>query len=623
MGAGDSSPVLSISNLTKSYGRQLLFEDASLHMSQGERLGLMGRNGHGKTTLFRMILGVEEPDGGSIEMPRGYRMGHLEQHLRWESPTVLAVACEGLGADAENERYRAEEILFGLGFCREDLGRSPQELSGGFGVRLNLARTLVSRPDLLLLDEPTNYLDIVSVRWITRFLNAWRGELVVISHDREFMDAVTTHTAMIHRRAIRKMAGPTEKICAQIASEEEVYEKTRINEERRRAELLGFIERFKAKNTKASAARSKMKMLEKMPLRAKLEQIADLDFRFRYSHFPAKVVMEAEGISFSYDGCEPLIENLSLRIKADDRIALVGKNGKGKSTLLKLLAGEIEPISGRRRAHPSAAVGYFGQTNIERLDPKATVEDEIGSANPSLGKGAVLGLCGLMMFPGDDAAKRVSVLSGGEKSRVLLGRILAAPANLLLLDEPTNHLDMQSVEALSDSIDEFPGAVVIATHDEMILRSMATKLVLFQGGKVELFEGGYDDFLERVGWEEEGEPEKTDAPEDGASKSRKEMRRLRSKVISERSAAARPLKERIDAAETAICGLEASVREVEEKLVAASTGGEANLCGALSKKLKEDKERIEDLFAELEEATLEFERLSREFEEKLAAIGDQ
>ena len=256
--------MIRINNLSKTYGSQLRFEHATLQMSAGQRLGLLGRNGHGKTTLFRLIVGNELPDEGTIDIPRNYRIGYVEQHLNFTSPTALQVACEGLSAEDIHEEYRAEEILFGLGFSKEDLARPPQELSGGFQVRLQLAKTLVAAPNLLLLDEPTNYLDIVSVRWITRFLRAWKGELIIISHDREFMDAVTTHTAMIHRSAIRTMPGPTEKICAQIAMDEEVYEKTRINEERRREELLTFITRFKAKNTKAAAARSKMKMVEKM-----------------------------------------------------------------------------------------------------------------------------------------------------------------------------------------------------------------------------------------------------------------------------------------------------------------------------------------------------------------------
>lgn len=610
--------MLKINDLQKIYGPNTLFQGFTLQMSRGEKLGLMGRNGSGKTTLFRLITGEEIPDGGTIEIPKHYRVGYLEQHLSFKSPTVLDVACEYLSEEETHERYRAEEILFGLGFSKGDLTCSPHELSGGFQVRLQLAKTLVSSPNLLLLDEPTNYLDIVSVRWITRFLNSWKNEFILISHDREFMDAVTTHTAMIHRHAIRKMQGPTEKICAQITEDEAVYEKTRINEERRREQLLAFIDRFKAKNTKASAARSKMKMLEKMPLRDKLGQIADLDFRFHYRPFPAKTMMEVKGISFSYQPEVPLIANFNLHIDADDRIAVIGKNGKGKSTLLRLLANELDPAEGNIRMHPSTKIGYFGQTNIDRLSPTSTIEEEVYSANTSLGKSMVRGICGTMMFSGDDAEKKVSVLSGGEKSRVLLGKLLAAPANLLLLDEPSNHLDMQSVEALVDSIDEFPGAVVIVTHDEMILRKIATRLILFQGGRVEVFNGDYDDFLEKVGWEEERELAAKRKRPERETTSKKNLRRQRSQIIQERSFALRPFKEQMDAAESRICELEEDVTQAKAELVLASEKQEIDLCVSLSRSLKEMQAEIDNLFKDLETATIEYERISKEFEEKLA-----
>lgn len=608
--------MIRINGLQKVYGAQVIFDNADFQLSPGERVGLLGRNGHGKTTLFRMIVGKELPDGGEILIPKRYRIGYLEQHLNFDKPTVLAVACSGLTEEDAFEEYRAEEILIGLGFTVADFSRSPSELSGGFQVRLQLAKTLVSSPNLLLLDEPTNYLDIVSVRWITRFLNLWKNELIIISHDREFMDAVTTHTAMIHRGVIRKMEGSTQKICAQIAVDEEVYEKTRINEDRRRAELLAFVERFKAKNTKASAARSKMKMIEKMPLRDKLERIANLDFKFHYEPFPAKVMMDVQGLSFSYDEKNPLISDLSFEIGAEDRIAVIGKNGKGKSTLLRLLNDELSARAGSLKVHPSTAIGYFGQTNIDRLNDEATVEEEISTANAKLGKSQVRGICGTVMFSGDMAEKRVSVLSGGERSRVLLGKLLAQPANLLFLDEPTNHLDMQSVEALVDSIDEFPGAVVIVTHDEMILRSCATKLILFQGGNVELFNGTYDEFLEKVGWEEE-RSDGSAAPriEESVVKNKRDQRRARSQLVQERSAALRPFKVRIDAAESEICGLEDRISEINRDLISASEQMVAELCATLGRDLKCAQARVEELFLELELATLEYERIAKEYDE--------
>lgn len=618
--------MLQINNLYKTYGAQIIFDGATLQMAGGERLGLMGRNGSGKTTLFRMILGKESPDGGSIDVPRQYRIGYLEQHLNFKQPTVLEEACQGFSEEAKHEEYRAEEILFGLGFSKEDLARSPHVLSGGFQVRLQLGKTLLAAPNLLLLDEPTNYLDIVAVRWITRFLKAWKDELIVISHDREFMDSVTTHTAIIHRNVIRKMKGDAAKLCDQIAEEEEVYEKTRVNEDRRREQLLSFIERFKAKNTKASAAKSKMKMLEKMPEREKLTQLANLDFRFHFSPFPAKIIMEATDLSFSYNPDAELISGLSFRVSADDRIAVIGKNGKGKSTLLKLLSDELKPTQGSCRLHPSAKIGYFGQTNIDRLTQSFTVEEEIASVNCTLTKTSVRGICGTMMFSGDSAEKKVAVLSGGEKSRVLLGKILAAPANLLLLDEPSNHLDMQSIEALCDSIDEFAGAVIIVTHDEMILRRIATKLILFQGGNAQFFDGTYDEFLEKVGWEDERDLRavKKEPDSAGAALSKKDIRRLRSQIIQERSSMLGPLKQKIEAVERDICNYEKEIERIHEELIAASREKQSEKCAQLSIELKQMQAKIDELFIALEKTSLEHDRLLKMFEERLRDIeGDR
>ncbi len=496
--------MLRIQNLNKSYGTQILFEDAGLQMSTGERLGLVGRNGHGKSTLFRMILGEEHPDSGTITLPKNYRLGHLAQHLHFTQPTVLEEGCLGLTPEEEWDHYKVERILFGLGFTEEDMSKSPSTFSGGFQIRLNLAKVLVSNPNLLLLDEPTNYLDILSVRWITRFLCSWKNELIIISHDREFMDSVTTHTAAIHRHQIRKIRGPTQKVYDQLAQDEEIYENTRVNEEKKREKIEQYVNRFRAQATKAAGVQSRIKLLDKMPAKEKLARIADLDFAFHYSPTHAKNLVKVQDLSFYFNELEPLISRLSLSVGNKERIAIIGKNGKGKSTLLNLMAEELTPRTGTVETHEQVKLGYFGQTNIERLQPKNTVEEEVGSSNTTLGRTQVRGICGIMMFSGDKAEKRISVLSGGEKSRVLLGKILAAPANLLFLDEPTNHLDMQSIQALVEAIQDFHGAVVIVTHSEMILRTIATKLIIFQHGTAEVFDGGYDEFLEKIGWEEEG-----------------------------------------------------------------------------------------------------------------------
>ncbi|EKD42772.1 MAG: hypothetical protein ACD_73C00025G0001, partial [uncultured bacterium] len=307
--------MLSIQSIDKSYGPQILFEDATLQLSPGERLGLVGRNGHGKSTLFRLILGEEEVDAGLITTPRNYRIGHLAQHLHFTKPTILEEVCLGLLPDEEHDHYKAERILFGLGFNDDDMSKPPAQFSGGFQVRLNLAKVLVSNPNLLLLDEPTNYLDIISIRWLTKFLRGWENELIIISHDRQFMDSVTTHTALIHRKKIRRVEGNTAKLYNLVAQEEETYEKTRQNEEKQRKHAQAFIDRFRAQAGRAAMVQSRVKRLEKMPELEALSRIQDLDFEFHYAPITAKTLMDIKDLSFSYTPEIPLIPKFDLMIQ--------------------------------------------------------------------------------------------------------------------------------------------------------------------------------------------------------------------------------------------------------------------------------------------------------------------
>ncbi|RPI33300.1 MAG: ABC transporter ATP-binding protein, partial [Nitrospiraceae bacterium] len=337
--------MIQVNNLDKCYGRQVIFEKAGFTLNPGERVGLVGRNGHGKTTLFKMILGEDRPDSGCISIPNGYKIGHLSQHISFTQNTVLKEACLSLpeNEDGIDETYKAETILMGLGFALDDLTLNPMDLSGGYQVRLNLAKVLVSDPNLLLLDEPTNYLDIVSLRWLTKFLRNWKKELIIITHDRDFMDGVTTHTMAIHRCKMRKEAGPTEKVYQQLLMEEEIHEKSRVNDDKKRKETEDFINRFRAKASKASAVQSRIKALQKKDRLEKLTEIKDLDFAFKSASFTGKVLMEVNDLSFSYDNeSAPLIDGLTFSVGKKDRIAIIGKNGKGKKTLLNLLAQQMQ-----------------------------------------------------------------------------------------------------------------------------------------------------------------------------------------------------------------------------------------------------------------------------------------
>ncbi|MEK6540226.1 MAG: ABC-F family ATP-binding cassette domain-containing protein [Deltaproteobacteria bacterium] len=615
--------MLKVSGLEKTYGRQVIFDNVSFVINPGERVGLVGRNGHGKTTLFRMILGEEHPDAGVISVPNYYTIGHLSQHIHFTEDTVLKEGCLSLpvSEDGIDESYKVETILMGLGFSVDDFNRNPNEFSGGYQVRLNLAKVLVSEPNLLLLDEPTNYLDIVSVRWLTRFLRAWRDEMIIITHDRDFMDSVTTHTMGIHRCKMRKIAGPTQKLYQQILQEEEIHEKTRINDEKKRSEVEEFINRFRAKATKAKAVQSRIKALEKMEKLDKLSDIRTLDFSFKSAPFPGKWLMSATNISFSYNQNDaPLINCLNIAVGKNDRIAIIGKNGKGKTTLLNLLAGELQPQTGTVQHNQNLNIAYFGQTNINRLTPQKTVEMEIMDTHPDCNRGVARKICGIMMFDGDKALKKVSVLSGGEKSRVLLGKLLVSPANLLLLDEPTNHLDMDSIDSLVEAIEAFDGGVIIVTHSELILNNVATRLVVFDNGKVELFEGTYQEFLDLVGWESEREAEGSGSRQNKNINNKKELRRLRAQLTEDRSKTLGPLQTKIAEREKTIMLLEKDVERESCSLVEASEKGDGEAIAKLSISIHTLNNRIEILFKELESLTAEYDTKSKEFEQRMSEL---
>jgi ATP-binding cassette subfamily F protein 3 len=619
--------MLQVTNIEKSYGRQLLFDGISFAINPGERVGLVGRNGHGKTTLFRMILDLEHPDSGTIAVPPGYTIGHLSQHIHFTEDTVLKEACLSLPVNENHrdETYKAETILHGLGFTNDDFERSPSSLSGGYQVRLNLAKVLVSEPNLLLLDEPTNYLDIVSVRWLTQFLRAWKNELIIITHDRDFMDSVTTHTMGIHRCKMRKIAGSTQKLYDQILLEEEIYEKTRQNDEKKRKEVEQFINRFRAQATKARAVQSRIKALEKHEKLEKLDEIKALDFQFRYAPFAAKWLMTVEDLSFSFSSNSPnLIDGLTFSVGKKDRIAVIGKNGKGKTTLLNLLARELSPTSGAVKLHPNTKIAYFGQTNINRLRPGKTALQEVMDTHPDHSQNESRSICGLMMFEGDNALKKVSVLSGGEKSRVLLGKLLVSPANLLLLDEPTNHLDMESIDSLIEAIEVFDGAVVIVTHSEMILEAVATKLIVFDGGTVSVFEGTYFDFIERLGWRDEGGVRTKNGEKKEADKSvnRKDAKKIRAGIVSDKSKILGTLKNRIASLEQEITRLEQEAERDTQELLEASMKGQALEIKRLSTAVRDSKTKIDTLFAELEMATNEHDAKAKEFDQQLNKLAE-
>jgi ATP-binding cassette subfamily F protein 3 len=607
--------MIQVVNLAKSFGTQVLFEDVTFTLGRGERVGLVGRNGTGKSTLFKILLGEESYDQGDYVVPKNYRIGTLKQHLVFTKDTILEECMTALqGENAAFEQYKAEKMLHGLGFKTSDFHRAPQDFSGGYQIRLNLAKVLVSEPDCLLLDEPTNYLDIVSMRWLTRFLREFKGEMILITHDRGFMDAVTTHTMGIWRQKLVKIKGGSEKYFEQILLEEEIYEKTRQNSERKRKELEEFVARFKAKASKAAQAQSRLKLLEKMPEMEALSMMANLDFEFTFQECPGKTLLEAKDISFGYTD-ELLIKDLQFSIQRNDKIAIIGKNGKGKSTLLNLLAQELEPSEGSIQKNVNLLIGHFGQTNINRLNLENTIEEEILSVNPMMGSQRARSIAGTMMFSGDLAKKKIKVLSGGERARVLLGKLLAKPSNLLLLDEPTNHLDQESVESLTLELQNYPGAVVIVTHSETMLREVAQKLIVFHHGKVEFLNETYDDFLRKIGWEDE---ESSDTSRPQAPKlNRQEMKRLRSELVIERGRELNPLKKKMETLEKEIVKLEGEQKSLEATLIELASSGDSKKIQESSQRLGTVKKRIDDAFEELTDVTIKHDEIFQGYEARL------
>ncbi len=612
--------MISVQCVSKHYLEQVIFDNISFNLNPRERTALVGRNGHGKTTLFRMLTGQEQCDEGVIAVPKNYRIGYLSQHIDFTKPTVLEEGCSTLPRDQEGDDWRVKSVLSGLGFSEEDFDRNPSEFSGGYQIRLNLAKVLVSDPNLLLLDEPTNFLDIVSIRWLDGFLNNWKNEIVIISHDRGFTDSVATHTLGIHRHKIVKIKGTTQEYYDRIVKSEEIHEKQRLNEDKKRKQAESFINSFRAKASHASLVQSRVKALEKQEVQKKLEKISTLSFSFNSAPFPAKSIMEAQDLTFSYNGNDsPLIDHINFNIESNDKICIIGKNGKGKTTLLKLLGGILSPNEGKVRNHPQTKIGYYEQANTATLNDRLTVEEEIASTVSGIERGRVRSICGAMMFSGDSALKKIKVLSGGEKCRTLLGKLLVLPSNILLLDEPTHHLDMQSCEAMMDAIDNFSGAVLMVTHNEHILHRIANKLIVFHHDRIFFFHGTYSQFLEQIGWDDQDSikpKKKSSKHENTKDLNKKEKRKARAEFNARRSKTLAPIERKIKKIERDIENAERQLQIDMDALIKASHEQDGASISRLSKSSKQTQNHIDTLYKNLEDTSEKYDQVKLEFEDE-------
>jgi len=612
--------LIQLTNISKRYGTQELFSNVDLRMNSGQKIGLVGRNGSGKSTLFKIILGEEFYDDGELSIPKNYKIGALKQHLEFSEKSLVDEVSLSLADDDKFSVYKVEKILFGLGFTQEDLDKNPLSFSGGFQIRINLAKLLITEPNLLLLDEPTNYLDILSLRWLKTFLRTFEGEVIIITHDRDFMDGVTTHTMGLNRRSLYIIAGDTHKFYEQLQSNDELYEKQKLSQDKKVKELEEFIAKNKARASTAAQAQSKVKLLEKMDLMDDLGFDNTLKFNFNFKDTPAKVLLDIKDVSFGYTPENILFQDISFTLKKEEVLGIIGKNGKGKSTLLNTIANELTALSGVIDYHGTTSVGHFGQTNISHLNPNNTIMDEIYLGNAKLAESTVRNICGSMMFPGETAKKKIALLSGGEKSRVMLGQIIAREVNLLFLDEPTNHLDMDSIDALTIAIQNFEGSAIIVTHSEELLRRVCDRLIVFRQDKAEYFDGNYEEFLAKIGWDEESENEHEIKVEETQKVNKKENKKQRSMLIQERNKLTSPLKKSVEKLESSIMENEELVESLHAKLILASNQNDNSAVMDLSRDVTLYEKKIEEDFESLEETQTKLDEIIEEYELKIESL---
>jgi ATP-binding cassette subfamily F protein 3 len=501
--------MLTVSNVAKGYGGRTLFEDASLQFNRQDRLGLVGPNGAGKSTLFKLILRQEDPDEGLVTFQRGVTVGFLPQEsapIGEESVLELATSFHDPGTTSDDYHFyadgpaiaKAKRLLKGLAFRESDYERPARELSGGWVMRAHLARLLVQEPDILMLDEPTNHLDLETLLWFQNYLRNYAGAILVISHDREFLNQLVTGIVEIRNQRLYRYTGNYDTFLEQREAQQEQQLAAFKNQQREIGRLMDFVNRFRAKNTTATRAQAKLKQIDRMEKVNAPEQAAStVDFAFPQPEQSGQRVITIKDVDFAY-GDHVIYSGLQFEAQRGDRTVLVGPNGAGKSTLLKLLAGVLVPQSGERDLGLRVKVGYFSQYRTEMLQPQRTVLEEASDTPARVTELYIRSLLGCFLFRDDDVFKKVSVLSGGEKTRLALVKLLLDPPNLLLMDEPTTHLDIPSIDALVAALSEFIGTLVFISHDVYFIRSIATKVLHINAGVLTPYAGDYDYYLEKT-----------------------------------------------------------------------------------------------------------------------------
>ena len=669
--------MLTLASLAKSHGPRTLFADVSLFIKREDRLGLVGPNGAGKSTLFNLIIGNETPDAGTITWERGADYGFLPQEsVPAGDETVLDLATAstpefvqlrehlrslerggpsgGLTAELEaHERFdelggfgletKAKIILSGLGFKEPDYARPARTLSGGWVMRAHLARLLVQEPALLLLDEPTNHLDLESLLWFQDYLTRYPGGLVIISHDRAFLNALCTGILELRNETLYRWTGDYDDYLRQKDEHHEQQVAVYKNQQREIAHLQRFVDRFGAKASLASRAKSKEKQIDR--LREKAIDAPEVDIRrisFRFPQPPRSglKVITLTGVRQAY-GDHVVYRDLNFAAERGQRLVLVGPNGAGKSTLLKILAGAVPIQGGTRELGGNVHAGYFAQNRLDNLDPRQTVIEEalsVREINPEVGEQLARTILGGLLFRKDDVFKKVAVLSGGEKSRLALAKLLLAPPNLLLMDEPTTHLDIASIDALVNALKQYTGTVIFISHDVYFIRQIALQVLRVDAGRLTPYAGDYDYYLDKSGFRAKAGGIASDArvaltaglsdarpssvppggttadvgrPRGSAGPKTKEQKRLEAEARAARSLPLRAARARLTALEKEIAGLESRQAELTAALEAPETYQEHGKAQALNRELSGVVDQLQAATQSWEKAGAEVARLEK------------
>jgi ATP-binding cassette subfamily F protein 3 len=584
----------------------------------GDRVAITGPNGAGKSTLIKIILGKEEPDAGSVTFIRGTRVGYLPQESEPAgNESVMEIAVPHEHESDGQFVAKAKQILASLGFKQTDHDRPAREMSGGWIMRAHLARLLAEEPDLLMLDEPTNHLDLETLIWFQGYLKFYPGAILLISHDREFLNNLCTHIAELRASRIMRYTGNYDSYLEQRAAMEATLVATAKSQQREIDRMQLFVDRFRAKNTKAAQAQSKLKQIER--IKEEMVALPDGDgptvgFRFPQPQRSGQRVITLEKIKFGY-GEKLLYDGIDFEVERDQRVVLVGPNGAGKSTLLKLLAQLLTPQGGVHKLGHNTKFGYFAQHRAAMLNPAHTVFEEALDTPQRITEQAIRTVLGSFLFRGDDIYKPVSVLSGGEKSRLALVKLLLDPPNLLLMDEPTTHLDLASVDALIEALKQFQGTLVFISHDVHFIRALSTHVVRVEAGTLRHFGGGYQYYLDKTAQTARAaltSSSLTNGHAVAAAKSadvpqvdRKEQRRVEAEHRQARSRKKQAIQKRFTALEKEIADLERQQRELTAELEKPETYQAGGRATQINRELLHVTDR-------LAEATTEWERAGTE-----------